>query len=188
MTEQGVLTGYAPSTAKRYRFAVPVLFVIMFFTGLVGAVSEYILSTTVSYILGNSIAQFAVTISLMFGMMGVGSYVTKFIKTDSPITAFVVIEMILAVIIGIAPTVMIASFGYLEHDFKFIQYFLAGSIALLLGAELPLAVRIAKDFAAIPENLSSNLFGDYLGGAVGGFLFASYFTMVRLNQMSFIVG
>ena len=53
--------------------------VVMFSTGAAGLVFEYILSTVSSYILGNTIEQFSVTIAVMMLFMGIAGSVQQIV-------------------------------------------------------------------------------------------------------------
>jgi len=75
----------------------------MFFTGASGLVNEYVLSTVSTYILGSSIEQFSITIALMLGMMGIGSWFQKSINSNNLIEKFIFIEIMLALLGSFAP-------------------------------------------------------------------------------------
>ena len=55
----------------------------MFMTGASGLVSEYILSTVSTYVLGNSVKQFSIIIALMLLMMGIAGWVQKFVSNNN---------------------------------------------------------------------------------------------------------
>src|SRR5262249_35190360 len=54
--------------------AIVILATTMFVTGFSGFVFECILSTVATYVLGNSVEQFSITIGLMLACMGLGSW------------------------------------------------------------------------------------------------------------------
>ena len=67
-----------------------VLKACIFATGLAGIVAEYVMATLASYLLGDTVVQWTLTVSLMLFAMGVGSRVSRFIR--GPILdAFVVV-------------------------------------------------------------------------------------------------
>ena len=62
------------------RSAIAILAVTMFVTGFTGFVFECILSTVATYVLGNSVEQFSITIGLMLACMGLGSFAQQYVK------------------------------------------------------------------------------------------------------------
>jgi spermidine synthase len=161
----------------------------MFFTGASGLVGEYILSTVATYILGNSIEQFSITIALMLGMMGVGGWVQKFISSHLLLEKLILIEVLLALLIGFAPIVIYGAFGYLGDHFNLILYFFILSIGFLIGFEIPLIIRLNESFSTtLKENLSTVISADYFGSLVGAMLWV-YFLLPNfaITQSSFLI-
>ena len=101
--------------------ATLLLSISMFFTGASGLVNEYILSTVSTYILGSSIEQFSITISLMLAMMGIGSWIQKQVNDNHLIEKFIFIEIMLAILGSFAPILSYAAFGYLENNFNILN-------------------------------------------------------------------
>ena len=58
-----------------------ILKVSIFATGLSGIVAEYVLATTASYFLGDSVFQWTIILSLMLFSMGLGSRFSKKVET-----------------------------------------------------------------------------------------------------------
>lgn len=139
-----------------------------------GLIAEYLIATMNSYLLGNSLEQFAITIGLMFITMGIGAWVSKKVQKHLVIT-FVIIECVLAMLIAGSSFVTYASFAYMEHHFELIQYLLIGSIGLLIGMEIPLITRIVEEQnIALDTNISRVFMLDYLGGGVGAWIWVHY--------------
>ena len=108
--------------------ALAILAATMFVTGFSGFVFECILSTVATYVLGNSVEQFSITIGLMLACMGFGSFAQQYVKTRRPVLPFVAVELLLVTVGGFAPVAMYAAFGFFEHHFQLIQYAIAGGI------------------------------------------------------------
>ena len=70
--------------------------------GLCGITYELVIGTLTSYLLGNSVTQFSITIGLFMFSMGVGSYGSRFIDEDLP-DRFVEIEIAVAMLGGLFP-------------------------------------------------------------------------------------
>ena len=128
--------------ARNPRIATFLLGLSIFATGFCGLVSEFLLSTVSSYILGNSIEQFSVIIALMMAMMGLASAVQHFLPDRRLVEQFIGIEILLALIGGFAPLAIYGAYGAMESHFLLVLYFTAASIGLLIGFELPLVLRI----------------------------------------------
>jgi spermidine synthase len=171
--------------------AMVILAATMFVTGFTGFVFECILSTVATYVLGNSVEQFSITIGLMLACMGLGSFAQQYVKAKRPVLPFVGVELLLVTLGGFAPVAMYAAFGFFEHHFQLIQYAIAGAIGFLIGSEIPFATRINEDVrgVALPNNLAAIFLWDYLGGFIGAVIFTK-FLMPRmpLTEMSFLLG
>lgn len=171
------------------RVATVLLGLCMFGSGAAGLVNEYILSTVSSYILGNSIEQFSVIIAVMMAMMGIAGCIQRFMSDDCLIEKFIVIEILLALLGGFAPIGTYAAFGMMETHFALVQYFFVGSIGFLIGLEIPLVLRINKQYArSLKTNLSVILSMDYVGSFLGALVW-TYFLLrtFPLTEISFLV-
>ena len=93
-------------STRRSRTAIAILAATMFVTGFTGFVFECILSTVATYVLGNSVEQFSITIGLMLACMGLGSFAQRYVKASRPILPFVGVELLLVTIGGFAPVAM----------------------------------------------------------------------------------
>jgi len=178
------------------KVATFLLGVSIFFTGASGLVGEYILSTLASYLLGNSIEQFSVTIALMLGMMGIGGWVQKYINDSFLLEKFILIETLLALSIGFAPLAIYAAFGFLETHFLLILYAFILTIGFLIGFEIPLIIRINEHYAsALKSNLSTVISADYFGSLVGALVWVYWmlpnFTLAEngfiLSSLNFVI-
>ena len=161
----------------------------MFFTGASGYISEIILSTVSTYILGNSIEQFTVIIGLMLLMMGIGTYAQRFIGDTRLIEKFIGIEITLALLVGFAPIAIFAAFGLAPSNFKIAQYFFVTSIGFLVGFEIPLVLRINQAYAkSLGANIANTYAFDYIGACVAAFAFVYWLLrIIPLTEISFIV-
>ena len=185
------MSSSVPISTRRSTTALGILAATMFVTGFTGFVFECILSTVATYVLGNSVEQFSITIGLMLACMGLGSFAQQYVKSARPVLPFVGVELLLVTLGSFAPVAMYAAFGFFEHHFQLIQYAIAGAIGLLIGSEIPFATRINEDFRGVPlpNNLASIFLWDYLGGFIGAIIFAKLLMpRVPLTEMSFLLG
>ncbi|MCA9732513.1 MAG: polyamine aminopropyltransferase [Deferribacteres bacterium] len=142
----------------------------IFATGLAGIVAEYVMSTLASYLLGNAVVQWALTISLMLFAMGLGSRLSKNIKKNL-LDAFIFVELALSLLCAIS-AISIYWISIYIQSIDFIIYLFAIAIGLLIGMELPLATRLNAYFEELRINISSVMEKDYYGALLGGLLFA----------------
>lgn len=161
----------------------------MFFTGACGLVSEYILCTVSTYILGNSIEQFSIIIATMLFMMGLAGYLQRFMGDNKLIEKFILIEITLALLSGFAPTAIYAAFGLLDFHFKIVQFFFIMSIGFLIGFEIPLVLRINEQYSKTLSINIANIYSlDYLGCFAGAIVW-TYFLLRHfpLTEISFMM-
>ncbi len=161
----------------------------IFATGFCGLVSEFLLSTVSSYILGNSIEQFSVIIALMMAMMGVAGALQRFFPDRWLIEQFMGVEILLALLGGFAPIAIYAAYGLMDDHFLLVLYFFVAAIGFLIGFELPLVLRINAGLGrALPSNLALILGLDYVGGFVGALVWTRFLLReLPLTEISFLI-
>ncbi|SMC25977.1 spermidine synthase [Desulfacinum hydrothermale DSM 13146] len=154
----------APAGARR------VLQCCVVATGLAGIVAEYTLSTLASYLLGDTIFQWVMTISVFLFAMGVGSRTTGRIQRRV-LESFVATEYALSLAVAVAVPASYALAAWPDwlpvalYGFTFL-------IGFLIGMEIPLVIRINAEFETLSLNLSNVLEKDYIGALLGGVFFA----------------
>ena len=116
------------------------LLVSVLVVALCGIAYELIIAAVSSYLLGNSVAQFSITIGLFMFSMGIGSYLTKFIHTNL-VVRFVQIEIAVAFVGGICAAILFFVFPYYAL-YKPTMYSLILVIGTLVGLEIPILTRI----------------------------------------------
>jgi len=147
-----------------------ILKLALFATGLSGIVAEYILATLASYFLGDSIVQWALIISLMLFFMGVGSRISKYLHKNIFIL-FIFTEFTLSLFVSFSALIAYSTAAFSIYAGVMI-YFMSMVTGLLIGMELPLAVRLNESFEELRINISSILEKDYYGSLLGGLFFA----------------
>ena len=160
---------------KNLNTPIILLSLSILFTGATGLVNEYILSTISTYILGNSIEQFSVTIAIMMLFMGIGGFMQQYISDKHLIQKFIIIEILLAVISSYAPVASYGVFAYFTNHFNIFLYFFIASIGFLVGFEIPFVTRINEKYT---KNLKSNIAfiisADYVGAFIGAIIWVVY--------------
>lgn len=142
----------------------------LFATGLSGIVAEYSLSTLATYFLGDSVFQWTMIVSVMLFSMGFGSRLSQYFTGDL-LKKFIFIELTLSVLVAYSTLIAYVSAGYTIYT-GFIIYALSIAIGLLIGLEIPLVIRLNKEFESLHVNIASVLEKDYWGSLAGGVFFA----------------
>lgn len=131
---------------------------------------ELIISAVSSYLIGDSTLQYSITIGLYMSAMGLGSFISKYIKKDL-FKWFVIIELGIGVIGGISSLTLFLANLYLE-TYQIIMYIEIIIIGTFVGAEIPILTRIVEeDSSNLRITLSSIFSFDYLGGLIGSIAF-----------------
>lgn len=131
---------------------------------------EVLISSVSSYLVGDSIKQFSITIGIYMCAMGLGSYISKYIKNNL-FDWFVLVEIGVGFIGGICSIVLFLSNIYLE-SYAIIMYLEIIIIGTFVGLEIPLLTRIVEDNSKNLRITLSSIFSfDYLGGLIGSIAF-----------------
>ena len=169
------------------KFKSPILKLALFATGLSGIVAEYILSTLATYFLGDSAVQWALIVSVMLFSMGLGSRLSQYIKTNL-LVKFVYIEFLLSVLVALSSLVTYILSGFVDY-IGIIIYAMSIIIGILIGMEIPLVIRLNKQFQELRINVASVMEKDYWGSLVGGLFFAFVgLPYLGLTYTPFILG
>lgn len=156
----------------------------IFFSALIialgGIIYELIIGTTSSYLLGDGVVQFSLTIGFMLFGMGLGSILAPKL-TAKPETAFILVESILGLIGGSAPVIL---FWIFNHQWSFYPLFIALIlvIGLLIGLEIPLMFSLLKKKTDGTVLLSRLLSLDY----VGALLASIFFPFILLPKLGLV--
>lgn len=131
---------------------------------------ELIISAVSSYLVGDSTLQYSVTIGLYMCAMGLGSFLSKYMKKDL-FNWFVGIEIGVGLIGGISSLVLFLANLYLEQ-YQLVMYAEIIVIGTFVGAEIPILTRIIEqDEENLRVTISSIFSFDYIGGLVGSIAF-----------------
>jgi spermidine synthase len=178
------------NSIRRFSF---ILKASVFATGLSGIVAEYVLSTLATYLLGNAVFQWTITMSLMLFAMGLGSRISKNFRWHL-LDLFIAVEFLLSILCASAS---VLAYGLAAHteNIGLVIYALAMAIGLLIGFEIPLVTRINQDYEELRTNIANVMEKDYYGALVGGLLFAFValpylgltYTPIALGAINFAV-
>lgn len=137
--------------------------------GLCSIMYELLVSTTASYFLGDSVRQFSITIGLYMAAMGLGSWLSRWIKKDL-LATFIAVELVLGVIGGLCVPFMYLAYAYTDL-IQPVMVLLILLVGTLTGLEVPLLTRILEHQDVLARNLSNVLSLDYLGALLATLAF-----------------
>lgn len=148
-----------------------------------GLIYELIAGALASYLLGDSVKQFSFIIGIYLFSMGIGSYLSKYLKINL-FDKFIDIEQLIGLVGGTSSIVLFMIF---HHDayFEFVLYTIVAITGICVGVEIPLLMTILKDRFEF-QDLVSNIFTfDYIGALFASIAFPifliPYFGLVRTS-------
>ncbi|WP_066194923.1 polyamine aminopropyltransferase [Gracilibacillus timonensis] len=155
-----------------------------------GIIFEVLFGALGSYILGDGVKQYTLTISLFLTGMGIGASLSEKV-TKELILSFIYIEYFVALIGGLSSFLMFAATAFFGSgtDALFL-YSITLIVGALTGVELPILIRKANEIGVtLQKSTARVLFSDYAGGLIGGLLFA-FFLRPQLGMVktAFLVG
>lgn len=143
----------------------------VFLCAACGLVYELALTALGSYLIGNSVMQTSVVISVMVFAMGIGSLAAKPLQRRA-VGSFALVEGILALVGGLSVLVLYVSFAWLRiyMPSMVVVTFVVG---LLIGAEIPLLMTLLQRIRRQEAGSAvADMFAvDYIGALVGGLCF-----------------
>ncbi len=161
------------------RFAV---LATVFVCAACGLVYELELVSLASYLMGDSVTQASVVLSVMVFAMGAGSLLAKRLRLRAAL-AFGVVESLLALVGGASAMALYTCFAW-YGDTRLVIVGFSLAIGVLIGAEVPLLMtliqRVRRQDAG---GAVADLFAaDYVGALVGGLAFP-FLLLPRLGQL-----
>ncbi|MEJ2609454.1 MAG: polyamine aminopropyltransferase [Candidatus Thiodiazotropha sp.] len=147
-----------------------VLLISIAIVALCGIVYELIIGTVSSYLMGNSVYQFSLTIGFFMFSMGIGSYLSKFIA-NRLVQNFIYVEMTLAVVGGICSISLFLTFPFTATLYTAVMFAFILTIGTLVGLEIPLLTRILSAAAGTRKSIANVMSLDYIGALIGSVAF-----------------
>jgi spermidine synthase len=172
---------------KKLLFEQRILLFSAFILSLCGIVYELVLGSLATYLLGNPVQQYSITIGVFLSSMGLGSYISRFI-TRRLLKNFISIEITLGITGGLSVIILNYLFSF-EFYFYLLHVFFLLVIGVMVGLEIPLLIRILRRYGTLKEIISNVLTLDYLGGLAGSLLFPLIlFPLVGRFLTSILIG
>ncbi|MCP4601011.1 MAG: spermidine synthase [Proteobacteria bacterium] len=179
----------APTELKKSERARIIILLIS--TGLISVcaiVFELLIASLSTYLMGNSVYQFSITIGLYLSSMGLGSWLSQYVK-ENLLGKFAMIELFIGVIGGSSAIVLYSAFGEGESLVAYtpVMVLLTVVIGTGVGFEIPLIIRIVKQYATLRVSVANVLAADYMGSLLGSLafplVFLIYFGIVRTSLL-----
>jgi len=140
-----------------------------------GIIFEVLFGAAGSYILGDGVKQYTLTISLFLTGMGIGASISERV-TKNLIISFIWIEFAIGLIGGFSTFIFFGVTAFLPSGTDAIfLYSITLIVGGLTGVELPILIRKANEIGVtLRKSTARVLFSDYAGGLIGGLLFVFY--------------
>ena len=145
------------------------LFLSILLVAACGLVYELIAGTVASYLVGDSVFQFSTVIGTYLFAMGIGSFLSRFVRGNLA-RLFVRIELLIAVVGGFSSSALFMAFAFTQ-GFQLLLYLIVLVVGTLVGLEIPLLMRLIKDRYQFRDAVSHVLTFDYLGALFASVLF-----------------
>ncbi len=165
-----------------------VLLISIMIVALCGIVYELIIGTVSSYLLGNSVYQFSLTIGFFMFAMGAGSLISKYFD-DQYVRNFILIEIAIAFIGGICSILLFMTFPFARVLYELVMYGLIFIIGALVGMEIPILATLLAQKSEMKESIANVMSLDYVGALIGSVTFPLLLLpSLGLVQSSFAIG
>lgn len=145
------------------------LFFTIFVVSTCGLIYELVAGTLASYLLGDSVTQFSTIIGTYLFAMGIGSWLSKFLRNNL-MDYFIRVEIITGLIGGLSSAILFVCFGYSAY-FRIVLYGIVALTGIFVGLEIPLIMRILRKRVAFKDLVSKVFTFDYIGALLASIAF-----------------
>ena len=156
------------------------LLVSIFVVAACGLVYELLAGTVSSYLVGDSVYQFSLVIGLFMASMGLGAWLSRF-AASRLVDRFIALQTVLGVAGGLSALALFFAFAFVDSYTPFL-ILSAVAVGTLIGLEIPLVIRILREFQVLRLNVSNVLTADY----AGALLASVAFPLVLIPQLGLI--
>lgn len=159
----------------------------VFIIAVCGLVYELIVGTLSSYLMGSSVTHFSITIGLFLSAMGLGAWLSRFVK-DRELHWFVLVEIITGLVGGVSALLLFSIFALTPYFYP-AMVLLIGVIGACIGMEIPLLTRLANGTSGLRLALANVFAFDYLGALIGSVAFPLLLLpLLGILNTAFVIG
>jgi spermidine synthase len=145
------------------------LLAAVFVIAICGLIYELIAASLSSYLLGSSVTHFSIVIGVFLTAMGIGSYITRYVRRRL-VDTFVGIQIGIGLAGGLSAAVLLLTFALIDaYEPILIIVLLVNGI--FVGMEIPLIIRILQSKQALRITVANVLALDYLGALIASCAF-----------------
>lgn len=145
------------------------LLLSVFVIATCGLIYELVAGTLASYLLGDSVTQFSITIGVYLFSMGIGAYFSRFF-TKHLLSWFIQVEILVGLVGGISSSLLFLLFEQVA-SFRIILYTLICLTGTFVGLEIPLLMNILKNRYEFRDLVSKVFTFDYIGALLASIVF-----------------
>lgn len=155
---------------KEKNFDGRLLLITTLLISICSIIYELLISSISTYLNGDSIKQFSITIGLYMSAMGIGSYISKHVKNNL-FNKFIYVELLTGILGGLSTLILFMANIY-TNIYYLVMYLIIIAIGILVGLEIPFLTRIIEENNSnIRINLANIFTFDYIGGLIGSLAF-----------------
>lgn len=173
---------------NRTRFEIGFLLVSVFLIAICGIVYELSIGNISSYLIGNTVVQYSLTIGTFMFAMGLGSFASRVFHKDL-IDVFILVELAIGVVGGFSAVILL--YGYANFpSYSVLMFGLIIIIGGLIGVEIPILTRLIDHrYQDLKISISNALGFDYIGALIGSVGF-SLFLLPKIGVIatSYLLG
>ena len=138
-----------------------------------GLVYELVAGAVSTYLLGDSVTQLSTIIGVHLSAMGLGAWLSKYVE-ERLAERFVDCQIAASFVGGLGGPILYLTFAQTSHV-RLVLYSLVAVTGVLVGAELPLLMRVLKRRTSWKDVVPRVLALDYVGALVGARVFSLVF-------------
>lgn len=160
--------GDAAALAELTSLKRRLLLIGVFLVASCGIAYELIAGAVSTYLLGDGVLQFSLTIGIFLTAMGVGSFLSRFVRHNL-LKTFIYLEIFIGVVgAALAPILLLVY----SQGYPYIPVLIAllGIIGILAGMEIPILLRLLEHHEKLRLAASAVLGLDYAGALAGSLL------------------
>lgn len=156
-----------PAAPARRRHLI--LLVSVFIVGACGLIYELVAGAVASYLMGDSVTQYSLVIGTFLAAMGLGSWLTQWVRGDL-LGPFIRVQLLVGVVGGYSALALFAAFAYWD-DITWAILGLAAAVGTLVGMEIPFVLRLLRREAVLRVTVAEVLSADYVGALAASVAF-----------------